>query len=195
MNVPANRTLMSPGRPTRGIRSRGCNCQAHAWHRQPRGGRSTRRLADVSRNMSRTPQFRGDLRASERTDIGLGKANITAYPVTRNEGVRGSSPRVGFVVGEGVGCRHLPQPFRWGTLPPLESACRHLCFTPGRAQTRQHDELVFGPLLLVQTGRVGLDGGCFRSPVESNTLAWRPSPMTGGRLRRRSPTGENIVVP
>lgn len=44
--------------------------------------------------------------------------------------------------------------------------------------------------VFVQTDRVGLDGGCFRSPVESSTLPWRPLPMTGGRLRRRSLTGE-----
>jgi hypothetical protein len=47
-------------------------------------------------------------------------------------------------------------------------------------------------LEIVQTGWVGLDGGCFRSPDESSTLAWRPSPMTGGRLRRRSDRG---VIP
>ena len=29
-----------------------------------------------------------------------------------------------------VGPRWLPEPFRWGTLPRLESACRHFCFTP-----------------------------------------------------------------
>jgi hypothetical protein len=46
-----------------------------------------------------------------------------------------------------------PQPFRWGSLPPLESAYRHFCFAPARAQTREHDKLVLGPVVLLPSER------------------------------------------